>query len=84
MTVHDDEGAGERPSPAERRLGELLAALAAEPLPGDAALTRRVVHRARRQRAARGALVAAGRLAGALADGLALLARSGRPGDERS
>lgn len=64
-------------TPAERRLLELVGALRGQtPEPG-ADLGARVVRTARWQHAVRAPLAAIGRLAGTVADGLALIAGAG-------
>ena len=58
---------GDDPTPAERRLGEVLLVLRDDPA-SDRSLTRRVMHAVRRQRTVRAVFAAVGRLAGALLD----------------
>jgi hypothetical protein len=61
-------------TPAEARVRDLVQQLrGAPPSPPSTALVRRVVRTARWQRVARGALVAAGQVLGALAQGVSLL-----------
>jgi hypothetical protein len=69
-------------SPAERRLRGLLEVLAVETPRPDPGLPGRVVRTVRWQRPVRAALGATGQLAGAVADGLALLLGT-RRGDDR-
>ena len=61
------------PSPAERRLGELLVLLADEPLAADPALSRTVVRRARVQRAIVTPLRSVGTFMAAVGDGVRLV-----------
>lgn len=63
----------EAPTPAERRLAELLAEVRGAPVPEAPDLTHRVVRTARWQRGVREALSSIGGLTAALADAAATL-----------
>lgn len=75
-------GEGDGPqeaTPAQRRVQSLLESLREGAPSAGTALTRRVVSMARWQRPVRHALQIAGRLAGALGDGLRVLLGQRRP-----
>ena len=72
--MSDDPAAAQPPSPAERRLVQVLGALRAEAPAPDSSLPARVMRAARWQRTLRSGLQVGGWIAGAASGALSLLA----------